>query len=117
MELVYIGLSTFAFVFLLKYTDGPFDIFLKLRVKAGLYLPVYLEDTDEVIDYLEDIDPERFWALWFKCFWCMSTWVSFVFSAAYILVIGVTIWLFPFLWLSSLGVSGVLLELINRWRE
>lgn len=113
MHIVYVGLSTFTIVFLLKYTDGPFDIFYRLRKLSGLVVPI-IGNSGDVVDYVEDEDPDTFFALLFKCFWCLSTWVAFFLAIAYILVTGMTMWIFPFLWLSSVGVSGILLELVTK---
>jgi hypothetical protein len=111
------GLSTAAIVFLLKYTDGPFDIFYRLRKASGMIIPLYDTLNISIVGYAEDDDPERFWALWFRCFWCMSTWIAFFVSIAYILLMRMPVALFPFLWFASIGVSGLLLELLNKWRE
>jgi hypothetical protein len=109
MEIVYVGLSTFAIVYLVKYTDGPFDVFARFRRHIGLDIPDYSPITEiGAAYYIEDDEPTGFFALLVKCFWCFSTWVALSLSLAYILLIGSQWQLFPFLWFSSITVSGCL---------
>jgi hypothetical protein len=108
MEMLYVGLSTFTIVYLVKYTDGPFDIFYRFRKFIKLEIPMYDSSGTSVLSYIEDDDPNGFFALLVKCFWCFSTWVALFLSVAYILLVNKQYVTFPFLWFSAIAVSGIL---------
>ena len=104
-----VWLSTFAVVYLLKYTDGPFDIFARWRVYIGLDIHV-INDVENY--YYEKENTEGFIANLFKCFWCLSTWIALPIAIGYILLVD-KLWVtFPFLWFSTIGTSGILKTVI-----
>lgn len=63
-DLLTVGLATFAVTFLLKYIDGPFDVFAKLRQLLGPNL--------------------GFFGKLFDCFWCLGFWIGIVMLLLYI---------------------------------
>lgn len=69
-------LATWRLASLLVVEDGPFDMFLLFRLKAGI---------------LYDQNGEPFGTSWFSdglaCLWCVSVWVG--------LVTGIAYWLWP----------------------
>lgn len=107
------GLAVFGITWLIRHTDGPFDIFIGIRKLFGIeYLDVYENDGTKV-NIVEDI-PEKFLAKLIGCFWCQATWWSlavtlyswhqqFVFGGMEIIV-----------WLATIGVAGLLYESLER---
>lgn len=57
-------LATWRITALLYYDYGPWDVFLKLRERAGVW----------IVD--ENGKPVTFWGKLFTCFWCLSLWVG-----------------------------------------
>jgi len=108
---VIVGLCSFAITYMLKYTDGPFDAFAKLRVLVGLELPV-IEDGI-VTAYLETEGYGNFFAKLFACFWCLTTWICLFVVIGYILLVYNNVKAFPFLWFGGVGLSGFLHGLLE----
>jgi hypothetical protein len=117
IDILYVGLSTFTVVYLVKFTDGPFDIFYRFKKFIGLIIPLYDDGETSVVSYIEDDDPSGFVAQVVRCFWCFSTWISFVLSIAYILLVNKSVYVFPFLWLASIGISGFIHTLIETMEK
>lgn len=108
---IMLGVISHTITFMLRYTDGPFDLFLRFRALTGVTLPVYLEDTDEVMDYMEPLEHDTFISKLVSCFWCFTTWISLVVTVlAYILLDIGALATFPFTWIFVIGVSGLLYQ-------
>lgn len=106
LSLIFInGLAVFAMGWMLRYVDGPFDVFLKFRELCGI-------STEPVIDHdmkvgEVEIIADTFLAKLVSCFWCSATWLS---------IICVTIWYIApiiVIILAVIGVSGILNEVVN----
>lgn len=94
--IVICGLCTYAATTMLMFTDGPFNIFYRIRLLAGL-------DTNDIAEY-----QDSFFGNMLLCYWCTTTWVSLFTVAGYILLVGMSGVIFPFMWFASIGVSGYL---------
>lgn len=104
-DCVVVGVCVFAIAYLIRYTDGPFDIFYRFRKRIGVYLEEW--DGDVYSGEVEDPDPDKFLAKLVSCFWCLSTWVSLGVTSLYVILYGDS-HIFPFMWLFAIGLSGVL---------
>jgi len=100
--IISISLFTYAFTYMLKYTDGPFDVFWRIRKSFGTEK---LEEYDPVTDeyyFISEEFPDNFFGRLFNCWWCLSTWVS---------IFGVILYvagLYPILyWLSAVAISYI----------
>lgn len=102
-----IGLSTFGLTYLICYTDGPKDLFKKIRILAGFEY-FYIEE-EEVYK-----PPTKFFAKLLACHWCTGTWLATLLSLIYVYLVSgdyvSLIWLIP----GSLGISGILCEEVTR---
>lgn len=107
------GLALFGITWLIRHTDGPFDLFLKLRKLAGIaYLDVY-DVNGTKVNIIEEI-PEKFLAKMIGCFWCLGTWIAalltlYAWHNQYVIQ-GFEI----VVWLGSIGVAGLLYEMIEN---
>src|SRR4030042_2545036 len=99
-DFVIISIVSLGISYLMHDTDGPFDIFVKLKLLAGLYVVI---DAGEL---LEIDEPDTFFAKLLRCFWCTTTWVSLFVTLAYILVLGYDMKMVLFAWMFSVGLSG-----------
>jgi len=102
-SILVIGLATFGLTYLICYTDGPKDIFKKVRILAGVHYS-FIGD-EEVYD-----PPTKFFAKLLVCHWCTGTWIAILLSLTYVYLVSGNyvslIWLIP----GSVGVSGFLAE-------
>lgn len=98
---------------MIRYTAGPFDLFVKYRESIGIVnLPVLR--GNEIIDYKESIEtPDRFITKLVSCFWCFTTWITCAVCVIYGLLFHVSSLSFPFLWFASAGLSAFLHEVIE----
>jgi len=114
INLLLVALCGFYITYVIRYTAGPFDVFIKFRHKVGIdRLPV-LDGHGNIVDYGESIDnPDRFITKLVSCFWCFTTWITFVVSALYCLLFQLPLKSFPFLWLASAGLSAFLYMVIE----
>jgi hypothetical protein len=102
----------FGITYLLRELDGPFDVLKKIRMLAGLkYVPVLGEDG-EFGEEIEEI-PDTKWGKFFSCFWCLSTWVSFVLCGIFIFVNKMSIFDWIYYSFGCVGAAGLLYE----WRR
>lgn len=105
-----VGLASFAISYILRYTDGPWEVFYRMRSRIGVvYDPMLQMDVVEV---------EWVGAYMVACFWCFTTWVSLFVAILYALAVQrmemvETI----FLWLATVGVSGFLKDIIRPSQE
>lgn len=68
-DILSISLAVAGFIFLVRYTSGPGDIFLDFRIRIGIYDLVNADgESYEVVE-------EKFFAKLFSCHWCLSTWL------------------------------------------
>jgi len=101
VDLLKFSLATFGITYIIRYTDGPFDIIAVFRVWMGIK-----KVHTGIDEFFEDIS-DGFFAKLFSCFWCVSTWVSLLL----ILIFNG----FDFvLWFACIGFSGFMHEIIVR---
>lgn len=67
IEFVILGLATWRVSALLSKEAGPFDVFKRMRERAGIQ-----HDDDGNVFMV----PHRFFAELFSCVWCTSVWVG-----------------------------------------
>lgn len=106
-----VGLAVWATTYILRYLDGPSDVLEKLRSKVNIYSVPVLDEKGQITDYIEEIQLQGtnkdILTMLVACFWCLSVWVAFIFTFIYSIIY----WdwkPFLFVWLGSVGVSGVL---------
>ena len=98
-DIVINSLAIAGIVYLFRYTDGPWDVFLNFRIQVGVY-----ELQNEDGTYKEFVE-EKFLAKLFACHWCLTTWVA-LFSTFKLDI------LFFISWLSTIYLTGLLLEIV-----
>lgn len=104
ISIIKIAFSVFGVVYILRYTDGPFDVFLRFRELVGIHMvPIY--EADRKVGEVEEVE-DVFLAKLFGCFWCLSVWVA-LFCVLLYDVIGVV-----FDWLAVIGIAGFLHEFV-----
>jgi hypothetical protein len=107
-DVAVVGLSTFGLAYILRYTDGPFNLFVKFRGALGLRRVSVYDENGDIVDYVEESD-DRFFAKLIGCFWCLSTWISLVLS----LLIMIPLLQLPLVWFGALGISGTLHKFVE----
>jgi len=91
MTYILLSLATWRITSLLVHEDGPWDIFLRLRRRAGL------ENDIEI--------PAGFFPGVLSCIWCCSIWVGMGWTLLFWLVPGGVEWLaLPFVF-SALAIG------------
>lgn len=108
VNVIVIGLATFALTFLLKDTAGPFDIFSSVRERLTLEHQVRAEGAPAY--HTEPVHP--FWFNWYACFWCMSTWTSAGLSLLYVIAFGLPWFAWFFIWLAAIALAGTIYTLL-----
>lgn len=75
-KLISTSAALFGLTWLIRYTDGPLDIFLRFRKFVGIdYIPEY--DGDSIVHIHEQPIPHHLpLARLVGCFWCLSVWLS-----------------------------------------
>lgn len=119
-----VGFASYGLTMMVRYTDGPLDIFFKFRVFAGLkYMPIYDED-DGIVDIVEEIPKPELrideedgsvigtinsdvLASLVSCYWCLTTWISLIISLLVCVLFNIPLFM-PIIWLAAIGVSGAL---------
>lgn len=72
-NIVIIAIASYTITYMIRYTDGPFDAFKKLRTISGvMYDLVYIDSYETVVETIAD----TYSAKLISCFWCLCTWVS-----------------------------------------
>lgn len=109
------GLAVFGLSWLIRHTDGPFDVFYKVRKLFGIqYIEVY-EGGGQLVNIVEEI-PEKFFAKLVGCFWCLATWFSLLVTIygwyKQYIVQGFE----PLIWLAAIGVAGLFYEVLDYER-
>ena len=107
-----IGFASFGIVYIIKFTDGPFDVFCVFRRLIKLEIPL-LAANGSVVDWYTDEEPETFIAKLVACFWCTTVWVSLIFTMIYFAVSVLSPWLLILYWFGSVGLSGFLYEILH----
>lgn len=102
---VVVALITYAVVHLLKYTDGPFGIFYHIRTVVGLEW-----DSFHQQEHVNEENKLSFIGEMLDCFWCTATWTSLAVALLYRYIFSEALFTFPFVWLSALGLVGILHE-------
>ena len=106
-SVIIIGLAAFAATYMLQQTDGPFGAFEKLRNSLGIYrLPRYDSDG-ELVDIVEEIADTGIARL-VACFWCLITWISFMFW-----LVAIVLGIHNLYWFASIGFAGIVHEVLN----
>lgn len=77
IEFVILGLATWRLSALLSKEAGPFDVFKRLREKAG----IQHDDNGDVF-----MVPHHFFAELLSCVWCTSVWVGIFWGLFWILL-------------------------------
>lgn len=108
------GLITFAITYLLKDTNGPNDMFLRLRLAAGIRFAPVWGDHDNVVDTMEEAS-SSFLSKVIICWWCFSTWIALFTSILYTLVIlNYHFWsAIPFIWFGAIAIAGIIHKFIE----
>lgn len=107
-----VSIATFGITYIVRYTKGPFDTFIIIRRKVSLEMPVY-DETGQIVEWIENPEPDAFFGKLISCFWCLSTWVAFVLTVTYILLDVYVIKFSLFIWFFSVGLSGFLHDLLQ----
>jgi hypothetical protein len=121
VEIVVLGLATFRLASLLVNEDGPFLMFLRLRLKAG----VIYWNTETMVVYgnkmaIEEAQHGRLYDLEvatsasnefakaLNCVWCSSIWVSLFLTIPYALIVGLAPFAAFVVWLALSAIAGLL---------
>ena len=67
---LFLPIAVFGITYIMRYTDGPFDIFRKLRILLGFK---YIMDNG---NELEIPDDTKFLCKLYSCVPCLSTWIG-----------------------------------------
>lgn len=105
IDVVLLGLAVFSITYMIRRTDGPFDLFVKLREFVGIHHAEEYED-EVYIGVVEVVD-NTFMARLFSCYWCLSLWVSLVCLLIWNILPDVI------LLFSIIGVAGLLNGIIS----
>ena len=74
LEFAVLGLATWRVSALLSKEAGPFDVFKRIREKAG----ITHDENDDVF-----MVPHKFFAELLSCVWCTSIWVGAFWAGLY----------------------------------
>ncbi len=107
-----VGLFTFGICYLVRYTDGPLNMFARFRGKLGIRSLSVLDNNGNITDYIEESD-DSFFAKLISCFWCFSTWISFAGTIIYFFIGHYTLLAFPFIWFGAVGISGTVHKFVE----
>jgi hypothetical protein len=100
--------AVFGITFLVRYTDGPFDIFKMFRIGMGIKYKIGLSEQEE--EYVSD----TFTAKLVNCFWCLSTWIAMILCLLYVLWQSMSIIDWIILTFASVGIAGFMNSYV-RW--
>jgi hypothetical protein len=101
---VLLGLASRTLRILIRHTDGPWHIFLRLRIRIGYaYLP--LMGAVDIIGYQEEV-PATFLGELTDCPWCLSTWLTLLLSLGVGLMGYLPISILVYVWLASISVAA-----------
>lgn len=104
LTIILLPVAVFGLTYILRYTNGPFDVFLEWRKFMGLVYIAVTNDSGRISEYLESV-PDKFAAKLVNCFWCLSTWVAMILAAIVVLLPGAfSLWLIAVF--ASVGLSG-----------
>jgi hypothetical protein len=113
--LILLPWAVFGFTYIIRYTHGPFDLFLKWRQFMGIqYIPIMGSDGLPYRYEEANQTPNKFTAKLVKCFWCLSTWVAMVFGALLVLFPDSVLSLWPIAVFASVGIAGTVLEVVFK---
>ena len=88
-------LAVYGIVQIVTYTDGPLDVFYRLREFVGYY----------------DVEVDKFFGKLLRCFWCSATWVSLFFTILYFT--SRPVFDFLVLWFGCVAVAGIVSNKVN----
>lgn len=105
LDIVLIVFSSYGITYMIRYTYGPGDVFLKFRIWMGMrYKPLLDETGMHPAGWIEEDWHEDSWhAKLVQCFWCLNTWVSL---ALVLLFPKLPIWIY--VWFAIVGIAGFL---------
>jgi len=105
-DFVVVSLAVFSITYLAVYFDGPFGVLWKIRRLCGVKRVPILNTIGQEVDIVEEARSGL--AKFVKCHWCFTTWISLVVFSTYIILAGVDVVWFPFLWMAGVAISGLL---------
>jgi len=94
------GLVTFALLAMIMDLEGPFDIFLKVRI---FFTELINNETRPTSHFRSDFIHKLY-----ECSFCMGTWISAGVSSLLVLSMKQPISYIPFVWLGGLSVACLL---------
>lgn len=98
---------------MLRKTDGPFDVFKRLRKAFGvLYHPV-LDENGKSVDEIEEVPKDNQLAVLITCPWCSSAWISIPFIAYYAFKYQIPFFFVVYMWFFVIGVSALFNAVID----
>lgn len=113
VQVVVLMPATYIGVLYLLEEDGPFDIFLRLRKRAGFIEETISELTadGEQIEVTELVPGKNFWSQVLRCHRCLTPYIAFL-VVIFALLIGFLSFnaLLFIIWLSLVGATVYLFE-------
>lgn len=111
VKLCLYGLALFRGTILLYREKGPWNIFSKLREKAGIQIVEWLDiDERDVPHTIQERKAEGFWAELLNCPYCLSGWLAILAAIGYKSKLAD----FIALWLALWGVVYWLIKLDEK---
>lgn len=107
LTLIVIALATFSATYEIRYTDGPFDVFYKLRRKLNIVYDA-IDDTEYADEYT------GFFGSLVACWWCLSTWVSAFWTLLALALSKLSLTDAPFIWFAAITLAGLVWKVIER---
>ena len=101
-----LGLCVYAITNIVRWTNGPFNIFVKFREFIGIKVIDVNGEKQEAVK-------DAFFAKLVDCSWCLSFWVAAIITGVFVLLMDTGWGPFPFGWLSATAVSGILHDRLN----
>lgn len=91
--MIELAAATFAITYMIRFTDGPGDIFLRFRKLVGF---TYIDRGDEIVEVVDD----KFLPKLVECFWCFGTWIALC-----VVLLNTFV---PFIvqWFAIIGIAG-----------
>jgi hypothetical protein len=115
LDCLFLGVVTGTVVYMLRKTDGPYDVFKRLRMVFGvLYHPV-LDEKGKTVDEIEEVPNQL--AVLITCPWCSSAWISIPFIAYYVVKYQVPLFFVVYMWFAVIGVSALFNTIVDALNE
>lgn len=97
------ALAVFTITFFLKDMDGPFDIFLMIRVWLKAVNKYDFEDGHILYQWSDD----GFFGGLFSCHWCLSTWISLLVTLVTCIAFGLAWYQYFYFVVDSIAIAGI----------